>query len=1141
MSFKKITIALLAITVLAFASMPLVAQTIVTGDLIGTVTDQSGAVVSGANITLKNGETGTTQDTTTNTSGSYRISLLKPGDYTVTAKSANMNEVSRKVIIAVGQTTTASIQLGVKAGGEMIEVTAEPPLLQSENANISTTFTSKQIDLLPNPGNDLTYVAQTAPGVLINTSDGGGYGNFTAFGLPATANLFTVNGNDEMDPFLNLNNSGATNLLLGANELQEATVVANGYTGQYGRQAGAQVNYATKSGSNNWHGNAQYWWTGRALTANDWFNNHTGTARPFANNNQWAGSIGGPIKKDKLFFFFDNEGLRYILPTSNQVFVPTPAFEAAVINALKGSQGLPNSVPFYNSMFNLYNGAQGIGSAVPVSAATAPSDPFGCGDVNLDDGTGAPAAGFLIPELAGFGNPATNVAGVAGGKPCLNTFRSTVGALSKEWLISTRVDYNIGEKDKFYGRYRGDHGLQPTNIDPINPLFNAISNQPQHEGQLTETHTFTTNLVNQTILSGSWYSAIFTNANTAASRAAYPGNMFSFDFPLSTLGGADQSFPQGRNVTQYQLVDDISWSKGNHTFKFGGNYRRNDVTDHSYGTVTAPRLRIFSTSDFASGFIDQIRERFPIADREPIALYSVGAYLQDEWRLSNNLKFTMALRVDRNSNAVCQHDCVSLLSQNFSDLAHNVSTPYNVVVQNGLHQVFPDVEKIVVQPRFGFAWTPLGSKSTVIRGGIGLFSDLYPATLVDRFTRNAPQDTQFTLVPSGPFSPAEPGNAFAQVVGCNTGFFNTFKTGGNVAAFNTAAPGCAVPDYNSAPNMLRNPKYAEWNFEIQQGIGSKTSIDINYVGNHGYDLFIVNPGVNSRSAVGFAGLPTTTPDGHFRNVTDLRNTGISNYHGLTTSVTRKFTYGFQGSFNYTWSHALDDESNGGVLPYSLVDSFQVQLDPNNLRRLNYSNADYDVRHNISANYVWELPYKSSSRGWNYLVGGWVISGTFFSRSGLPFSVFNSSVAAGAVGGVANFASGTGLAVFVPGSKITSCDSPSTPCMTTANFLTDKQQTAASSLGNLPRNSFRGPGYFNTDMSVNKNFAINERVTFRVGANAFNLLNHANFANPGAGGDIHSGVLGLIQNTVVPPTSPYGAFVGSAVSGRMLQLTGKIIF
>jgi hypothetical protein len=273
----------------------------------------------------------------------------------------------------------------------------------------------------------------------------------------------------------------------------------------------------------------------------------------------------------------------------------------------------------------------------------------------------------------------------------------------------------------------------------------------------------------------------------------------------------------------------------------------------------------------------------------------------------------------------------------------------------------------------------------------------------------------------------------------------------------------------------------------------------------------------------------------------LRNTGISNYHGLTASVTRKFTYGFQGSFNYTWSHALDEESNGGVLPYSLVDSFEVQFDPNNLRRLNYSNADYDVRHNVSANYVWELPYKSASRGWNYLVGGWALSGTFFARSGLPFSVFNSGVAGAAVGGVNNFVSGTGLAVFIPGSKITTCDSPNTACMTTADFLNNTDQTKANSLGNLPRNSFRGPGYFNTDMSVNKNFAITERVTFRFGVNAFNILNHANFANPGAGGDIHSGVLGKIQNTVTPPTSPYGAFVGSAVSGRMLQLSGKIIF
>src|ERR1700756_1360276 len=163
---------------------------------------------------------------------------------------------------------------------------------------------------------------------------GGGFGNFQTAGLPATSNLYTVNGENDQDPYLNLNNSGATNLTLGKNDVQEATVVTNAYSGQYGQQAGAQVSYVTKSGTNQFHGNAEYFWTGLAMNANDYFNNLTQTSRPFANNNEWAASLGGPIKKDKLFFFVDNEGVRYIVPSTTPVFTPTPTFIGQTLSNL---------------------------------------------------------------------------------------------------------------------------------------------------------------------------------------------------------------------------------------------------------------------------------------------------------------------------------------------------------------------------------------------------------------------------------------------------------------------------------------------------------------------------------------------------------------------------------------------------------------------------------------------------------------------------------------------------------------------------------------------------------------------------------------------------------------------------------------
>ena len=192
--------------------------------------------------------------TTTNSNGLYRFSLLSPGSYTVSVTAQGFTTPSSVFSVNVGQATVGNMKMAVGASSTTVEVTSAPPLVQTDNANLSTNFNQNIIQNTPNGGNDLTYVAQTAPGVTMNT--GQGYGNFSAYGLPATSNLFTVNGENDMNPYLNLNNSGATNLTLGKDEVQEATVISNAYSGQYGQQAGAQVNYVTKSGTNQYHGNA---------------------------------------------------------------------------------------------------------------------------------------------------------------------------------------------------------------------------------------------------------------------------------------------------------------------------------------------------------------------------------------------------------------------------------------------------------------------------------------------------------------------------------------------------------------------------------------------------------------------------------------------------------------------------------------------------------------------------------------------------------------------------------------------------------------------------------------------------------------------------------------------------------------------
>jgi hypothetical protein len=1098
------------------------AQNSVSGEVTGTVTDSSGAIVPNAKIKLSSADTGVSDNTTTSSAGTYRFALLKPGNYTLTVVAPGFRETKQQVLIYAGQVTTAVVLLQVGVSSQIVEVTAEAPLLQTENANLATTYDRTQIELLPSPGQDLTNYAMTAPGIVQST--GAGYGNFTANGMPGTSNLYTVNGNDYNDPYLNLNNSGASNLLLGANELQELTVVTNGYTGEYGRAAGANVSYITKSGTNQFHGNLAWYWNGRTLNANDWFN--VGNPRPFANSNQWAGSFGGPIKKDKLFFFYDNEGLRYVLPGSGApVFLPTSQFEAATIANLTANS--PQSLNYYNTIFGLYNGAPGINRATAVTDTG-----LGCGDFA---GTAAPGGGT-------FG---TSV-------PCAQSFISTVNNLNTERLMSVTVDLNATKNDTLRWRYKQDRGTQATGTDPINAAFNANSVQPEDDGQMIWTHTINDHMYNQLIASGLYYQAIFGPSNLAKALATFPTTILYNDGePFNNMGGSDNAYPQGRKVTQWQIVDDVSWTKGNHGVKFGVDFRRNDISSFAAGPNTSGAVTINSMTDFYNGVISPTggstySQSFANSTHQPIAYYSLGLFVQDEWRVSSKLKLTLALRADRNSNEVCQHDCFSRPADgSFASIDHSVNTPYNASIITGLHNAFPSLEAVGWGPRGGFAWTPFGNSNTVIRGGVGIFTDLYQGLIADRFITNLPNVSTFTLggatlTSSVPLSPDVAGNVFTQVAAQNTALQSGFASGGTQASIlATLPPGSTfLPSMNTISKNTTNPRYVEWNLQIERAIGTSNSFSVNYVGNHGSHLFIRNPVVNTFASSPFGDLPLTAPDQRFGSILELQNDGTSNYDGITASVTHRIGYGFTGTFNYTYMHSLDDVSNGGLEPYNglnVGNSLRVQIDPNNLRRFNYGNSDYNFPHTVSANYYWQLPFKSENKLANLAIRGWAVSGALYSKSGEQFSIYDTA----AVAAFGNPGSARVLATYLGGPR--TCGRPSSQanltCLTASQFAPAGSET---DFGNTSRNFFRGPAYFNTDFSVQKDFRITESgITFTLGANAFNILNHPNFDNPVT--NAASSRVGQFFETVTPPNSPYGNFQGAAVSGRVLQLDLKFKF
>jgi len=1108
----KLSAVMLLMTVLVGSASQLKAQSVTSGDIVGVVADPSGAVLPNLGVTLKSDAKGNTQVQSTNSHGTYRFSLLAPGSYTVSVAAPGFQETTMSGVVTIGQATTVNLVLSLSGATSTVEVTSDAPLLQTENADVSTSFSQTQISQVPNPGNDLSYIAQTAPGVIQNTQ--GGNGNFSAYGLPATSNLFTLNGQNENDPFLNLNNSGATNLLLGNNDVQEATVVTNGYSGEYGTLAGANVNYVTKSGGNSLHGNALYWWNGSILNANSYFNNQSGTPRPFVNANQWAASIGGPIKKDKTFFFVDTEGLRFVLPTSTNVRIPSSQFESATLANLANVS--PASVPFYQQLFHLYNNAPGASRAANVLPGG------GCGS-------------FSVP----------------GGGPCALQFNSTVGQLSTEWLLTARVDQNFGNNDRLFGHFRTDHGFQATVTDAISSLFNLGSRQPQYEGQLEETHSLGTNAVNQFIASGQYYSALFNLNNLQAAQQALPFRVGFSGGAFSSLGRFLGIVPQGRNVSQYQFLDDFSITKGNHALKFGISLRRNNIGDLDPGIGSIGASNSTTLSSFFNGDGGVYFQSFPSQASQPVALYALGFYGQDEWRVKPNLKLTFSLRGEHFSDPVCQTNCFAHFSGDFLNISHDPNQPYDQAIVSGQHQVLPNYTAVEWLPRFGFAWTPIGLHNTVVRGGFGLFADSFPGNIADQLLSNPPLQVGFNIA-GGPLSPNVANNQAQLAAQNNAAFRTAFANGGTLASIQNSVPGFTPPTFNTVASRIQNPRYQEWNLEVQQLLGQKTSLTVNYVGNHGVHEVVQNPGLNAfcdqncltalnngnpPTVSQFGSLPTSAIDPRFSTVTETSSLGDSNYNGLTVSVARHTTnLTVQG--NYTWSHAQDDVSNGGLLNFNFLtnSSILAPIDPFNLRRFNYGNSDYDTRHYLSVNYVYNVPHKF---GPNALVGGWTVAGTVFARSGLPFTVVDSN-AYGILNGNNYGIAGTSSvpAQVLGGAR--SCTSqaanPATPCLLASNF-----GFATTGFGEQSRNQFTGPKFFNSDFTVSKMFNIPhwEGAHLGVGAQFFNIFNHPHFDQPDA--DIASQTFGRIINPVASPTSIFGSFLGADASPRLVQLHATFTF
>jgi len=1108
------------------------AQGETTSAIVGQVRDTTDAVVPGATVTITNHETGLKRSARTDDAGRFNFPQLKPGTYSVKAEAQGFDPGQNdNVTSGLGQKQTVDFMLKVARSNEAVEVSSEAPLINLENANTSTTLSAPALENLPNPGGDLTYPLQFAPGALINTAgssndfvgSSNGYGNVEFNGLPALSNGYIVDGLETNDPLTNLNSGLSTNLVLGLNSISEVTVNTLSYSVDQGRYGASQVDYVTKSGTNQFHGNLYELWNGSLLNAADYFTNATpGNHKPGSTVNHFGGSLGGPIAHDKLFFFFDSEWVRIALPIVTPTIVPSAAFQQYVL------QQLPSpSVPFYQQMFSLYGNTSGTPTAI-----------LGC-------------------PLG------------AAGDGCANRQSVSHSSDDHEQVQTVRVDYNINPKDTAWFRFQSDTGLQAAWTDPINPVFDAFSPQPLYSFAAGHTHVFSQNLVNYFNPAFSWYESLFGPRNFQKTLSAFPIVLQGTGANAFTpVGGLDNTWIQGRRASRFFINDNLAWSRGAHELRFGTNTRIFRLNDYDFGEGTIPTVTYANLQQFIAGVANTASETFPSNANEPFNFLNLDVYAQDTWKVTRTLTWTFGLRDTFNSNPLNPHDQVARLRGSFSSIPHDVNQPLNEAIQTHLGNLFSSTPLAILQPRTAIAWQ--FAPKSVLRAGFGIFSDILPGTVADLIGTNPPYDKTFQggvlgSVGGAAIAPGVPNSAVDATVTANQIFTSGFPQGQLSCASPQSSPASCLPPVaiTAVPDgKLHAPYFMEWSLGIEHQFGTTASVQAQYVGTRAVNQ-PYSTQVNGYQTVCqgcFAPFPyLQSTDPRFGAVTQFSTGANSHYNGLQLTAMKRLGHGLQGQVNYTWSRCMDTVSNGGFLSFSAGGILSPL--PGDLAR-DYGPCDYDIRHNLNGQYVYQLPVKVRSHSLGYALNGWQISGTAFWHSGVPFSVLSTPYSANGNGIVQG--SGPQFASVVPGvplydrhpiSGVTqagtiqwlnpdafvSAVDPSTgQC-----YGGDSPQNCQ--FGNLGRNALRGPDFLWSDFYLTKWFPLSEHVKLRFEGQFFNVFNHSNFALPNM---VQAGIpgnpstqsgFGALTSATSPPTGLLGVGLGGDSSPRMIAFQARLEF
>jgi outer membrane receptor protein involved in Fe transport len=1031
-----------------------------TATLQGAVTDPQGAVLPNAKVVVRSRATGAERTAQTDSNGNYQVASLQPGAYTVEVQAQGFQtQVVNELNLEVARTVVQNFQLTVGNVSQQVTITSETPVIETATTSVGTVINQRTVQEIPLNGRHFVDLGLLIPGSVTPPQNGfltaplRGQGSFainTAGNREDTVN-FQING-------INLNDMVQNQITFqpSINTVSEFKADNSTFSAEYGRNSGAVVNIATRSGTNDFHGEMFEFIRNDALDARNFFD----AQKPPFKRNQFGFAIGGPIYlprfgeggraigyngRNKTFFFFSYEGLRQRQGLTLNTDVLSDAQRAAATNST--TQRLLNLIPRANA-----TGANGAPRFV--GSGTAP--------VNIDQGT-------------------------------------------------IDISHNLSANDRLHGYYaiqrdfRGEPTLQGNSI----PGFGDTRQSRRQILTFNETHTFGPNLVNEARFGFNRIYITFT-PNAQLNPTDFGINIGvteAIGLPQISIAGSSLNFggpagfPQGRGDTTFVFSDTLSYLRGNHSFKFGGEFRRFLNNNFNQDTGT---LGFANVNNFLAGTASTFGVTLGSVTSS-ISQGALGLFVQDNYKFRKNLTLELGLRYDWNMSPTERFDRFV----NFDPRSDAL-----VQVNHGIAPVYHTNNKNF-QPRVGFAWDPFGDGKTSVRAAYAVLVDQPVTNLVTALASNPP---------------------FANPVALPAGRTTTFAT----ALADARAAGSLSP--NATDLGFDNAYIQSWNLNVQRQIRGNIGLTVGYFGSKGTHLRLtrnINQLINGvRPFPALSASSPIAPGVTLTNITEREGTGNSSYNALWMTAQKRLSRGLQFNASYTFSKSIDynSQSSQGV---TVQDSYNLRGD----RGL----SDFDARHRFVVSTLYELPFRG-----NRLVEGWELTAILQSQSGNPINILSGNAAAITGGaGAANANLLTGLATLRPdligpvqiiGSpnqwfNNTVCDPrPGGSCPAGSAFALPISVVGGRTLfhfGSLGRNVIIGPRFNNTDFSVIKNTNLTESVRLQFRAEFFDIFNHANFGQPGRVAQPGSTTFGVITSTRFP--------TGDSGSSRQIQFALKLLF